>query len=123
MSDPLLDAFGDAWRSLRDLVERLDAAPAEEREELRDELVAAVDRALTTRTRARESLAAQHGGYWGGDQVLFVREVEVGALGRELDGFIEGWPPSGGGLLVDEIVKRVRPLLVEPGSPEAHHPA
>jgi hypothetical protein len=123
MSDPLLDAFGDAWQSLRDLVERLDAAPADEREGLRDELVTAVDRALTTRTRARERLAAQHGGYGVGDQVLFVREVEVGALARELDGFIEGWPPNGGGLLVDEILKRVRPLLVEPGSPEAHDPA
>ena len=123
MSDPLLDAFGDAWRSLRDLVERLGATPAEEREGFRDELVAAVDQAVTARTRARESLAAQYGGYSVGDQVLFAREVEVGALSREFDGFIEGWPPSGGGLLVDEILKRVRPLLVEPGSPEAQHPA
>lgn len=89
---------------------------------MRDELAAAVDQAVSTRTRAREALAAQYGGYEQGDQLLFVREVNVGALGRELDGFIEDWQRSGGGkaFTADEILTRVRPLLVEPGNPEAH---
>ncbi len=124
MTETLLDAFGDAWRALRDIVERLDGAPEEEREAMRDDLVAAVDQALVTWTRARETLAAQHGGYSTGDQVLYVREVEVGALAGELGGFIEDWRKSGGGraLLADEILTRVRPLLAEPGNPEAHQP-
>ncbi len=124
MSDPLLDAFDDAWRSLRATVERADAAAGEDRERMRDELAAAVDQALTTRARARETLAAQYGDYEKGDQVLFVREIQVGALARELDGFIEDWSRSGGGkgFTAAEIVKRVRPLLVEPGNPEAHQP-
>lgn len=124
MSDPLLDAFDDAWRALRATVERLDATPEEDRAEMRDELAAAVDQALTARERARETLAAQYGGYGEGDQVLFVREVEVGALSRELDGFIEDWRRSGSGkgFLADEIATRVRPLLVEPGNPEVHQP-
>ncbi len=122
MSDSVLDEFEDAWRSLRDLVERLDAAPADDREARRDELVAAVERAFSLRTRARETLAAQYGGYDAGDQVLFVREGNIGALARELDGFADRWPRRGGGLLVSEILERVRPLLVEPGSSEAHQP-
>lgn len=122
MSDPLLDAFADAWRSLRDVVERSDAAPEADREGMRDNVVAAVEEAISTRTRAREALAAQHGGYSNGDQILFVREVNVGALSRELDGFTDWWPSNGGGLLVGEILERVRPLLVEPGKPEANQP-
>lgn len=114
VSDPRLDAFGDAWRNLRQVVERGSAA--------RDELVAAVDRAVATRVHARESLAEEHGGYWVGDQVLFVREVEVGALARELDGFIESWLPGGGDLTVEEILEQVRPLRIEPGNPDAHMP-
>ena len=123
MNDSLLDAFEDAWRALRSVVERADAAPTEERDALRDELAAAVDQALTTRTRAREAVAAQYGDKQG-DEVLFAREVDAGALGRELDGFLEDWRMSGGGkaLTAEEIVTRVRPLLVEPGNPEAHQP-
>lgn len=124
MTDTLLDAFEDAWRALRATVERMDAAPEDDREGMRDELAAAVDQALRTRTRAREALAAQYGGYHQGDQILFAREVDVGALGRELDGFIEDWQTSGGGkaLTADELLTRVRPLLVEPGNPESHQP-
>jgi hypothetical protein len=122
VSGPLLDAFADAWRSLQNTVQRLEAASDEQREAARGELVAAVDEALSTRRRAREALAAQHGGDWKGDQILFVREVAVGALSRELDGFTEWWPSDGGGLLAGEILERVRPLLVEPGNPEAHQP-
>jgi hypothetical protein len=122
VSETTLDAFGDAWRSLREVVERLEAASDEDREGRRDELVAAVDQAVRTRVAARETLAAQYGGHGVGDQMLHVREVEVGALGKELDGFTEAWSPGGGDLPVDRILDHVRPLLVEPGSDEAQEP-
>ncbi len=122
MTDTLLDAYEDAWRALRATVERADAASEEQREAMRDELAAAVNEAVSTRTRARETLAAQYGDHGQGDQVLFVRETQIGALASKLDGFVDDWRRSGGGkgLLSDEILTRVRPLLVEPGNPEAH---
>ncbi len=122
MPDTVLDAYEDAWRALRATVERADATSEEEREAMRDELAAAVNEAVSTRTRARETLAAQYGEHGQGDQVLFVRETQIGALAGDLDGFVEDWQKSGGGqgLLADEILARVRPLLVEPGNPEAH---
>ncbi len=124
VSDPLLDAFEDAWRFLRTVVERVDGAPADERDAMRDELAGAIDQALSTRARAREALAARYGGDVEGDQVLWAREVQVGALSAEIDGFVEDWRQSGGGkaLTADELLTRVRPLLVEPGDPEAQEP-
>lgn len=113
-ADPRLDAFEHAWRSLHAIVER-GSTP-------REELVEAIDQAVTNRVRARESLADEHGGSWVGDQVLFAREVEVGALARELDGFIDRWLSGGRDLPVDEILEQLRPLFVEPGNAEAHAP-
>lgn len=122
VSDSTLDAFGEAWLSLREVVERLEAVSDEDREGRRDELVAAVDQAVRTRVAARETLAAQYGGRGVGDQMLRVREVEVGAFGKELGRFTDAWSPGGGDLPVDRILDHVRPLLVEPGSDEAHGP-
>jgi hypothetical protein len=97
-------------------------AESNEASPTRDDLAAAIDHAVRTRTHARETLAAIHNGYWVGDQVLYEREVKVGALARELDGFAAAWEPGGGAQTRDQLLESVRPLLVEPGSVEAHRP-
>lgn len=118
MSDPRLDDFEEAWWDLRSVVQR---ALREGPETVRNVLVAAVDRAVETRTHARESLASMHG-YWVGDQILFEREVRVGALARELDNFATEWVYGEPSLSASEILRWVARLLVTPNSPEAHHP-
>ncbi|MCU1614449.1 MAG: hypothetical protein JWO98_1989 [Frankiales bacterium] len=113
----LLDDFEQAWLRLRTVVEQ---AGNSETTPSRDALVLAVDRAVRTRHRARIACARKHNSGWVGDQELFEREVKVGALARELDGFVEAWRPGGGGRARAELLESVRPLLVEPGNYAAH---
>jgi hypothetical protein len=87
------------------------------------ELVAAVDDAVIARTRARDGLAADAGDDYGiGDQPLFESEVKVGALARELDGFVDVWKRGGRDADAAVILQEVKAIMVEPGSYDAHKP-
>jgi hypothetical protein len=113
-ADPKLEEFEMAWQNLREVVQRAKSDP----EAVRSELVQAIDNAVTARTYSRETLARTYGGYWTGDQLLFETEVRVGALASELDGLVESWTLGGGDLPAREILARIEPLIVTPGSSE-----
>jgi hypothetical protein len=98
-------------------VQRAKADP----EAVRSELVQAIDKAIMARTYSRETLAQMYGGYWTGDQHLFDAEVRVGALARELDNLVERWTMGERDLPAREILARIEPVIVTPGS-EDHPP-
>jgi hypothetical protein len=116
-ADPKLEEFEAAWQNLRLVVQRAKADP----EAVRSELVQAIDKAIMARTYSRETLAQMYGGYWTGDQHLFDAEVRVGALARELDNLVERWTMGERDLPAREILARIEPVIVTPGS-EDHPP-